>query len=267
MEQRSEKKFAQQAFRLYFPPAKSVLSKKTFLQKKSPHRMAKQEELPNFKMGYGRLIQRADSLDNTLERDKDILAAERGLTPERRAELMTRRNALSSHPTDEEAKVDVGIAAENKEASRRTLEVGMRDFRGMAATKFGEGSARFKAFKFDDLTRLEDNQLARGGRRVVRLATRFLTVLESEGMTLVKIGKLRTDTDKFDLDIDLVDAAEEERDDLTQDRIVLGNAVYDTLTELAGIGRAHWIDKDEAKANDYVIDDQPDPTEPDTPTA
>lgn len=208
-----------------------------------------------YQMEDADLIQRADELVNSMIRDaEDFLT--RKVDRSRRDELVTARNTFSDFPTDEELLGELNKASEDKDGLRDKLESAIRTIRGMADTQFG-GKGFYKSFGFDDLSRKTDNGLIRMARRVVRIATRFKDELGNQGLKDTHLTGLTELAAKFDDGVDAVEQAVEERDINTQQRVLLGNALYDKMIEFADIGKSLYEDTDEAKYNDYVITDTP----------
>jgi len=59
--------------------------------------------------------------------------------------------------------------------------------------------------------------------------------------------------DELDTLVDEQRFAVKDRDIAVDDRIKKGNALYEKLVELAEYGKSAWLNKNEAKYNDYVI--------------
>lgn len=223
--------------------------------------MADKENKRKYQMADSTLIQKSEDIISSMTRDAADFLAKRNVAPARMATLNTAQAAFAEFPTDEELQGDVTVRTEYKDAKRVALEEAIRSIRGMADTKFN-GSGLYKTFAFNDLSGQTDPELVRMGKRVARVGTTLLSQLASEGLTAQMLTDLETLSADFFALIDGVDDAEETRDIKTQQRVTLGNALYDKVVEFANIGKAIYEDTDEAKYNDYVITDTPPPPPP-----
>ncbi len=55
--------------------------------------------------------------------------------------------------------------------------------------------------------------------------------------------------------MDAVKQAEATRDTKTQERVMQGNALFREVSRLSSIGQTLFVNTDEAKYNDYVLDE------------
>jgi hypothetical protein len=72
-------------------------------------------------------------------------------------------------------------------------------------------------------------------------------------MTQVMIDNLRAEAQVMEDKYHAIALKEGERDDATEERINLANALYNNLAKYCQIGKSIWDDISEAKYNDYVI--------------
>jgi glucose-6-phosphate isomerase len=85
------------------------------------------------------------------------------------------------------------------------------------------------------------------------VGTSFLADLASEGLTAAFLTEITNLADKLDKQIDDMEAANENRDIKTQERVVLGNNLWNTMVKYANIGKSLYEFSDEARYNDYVL--------------
>ncbi len=218
--------------------------------------MRKSEVKPIFNQSFADLMQLGDKADDLMERDAVELLPY-GVDATFRSDTATLTQDLKDFPTDEELQGAAAEQTEIKNESADVVKVLIRSVMVRAKNAFGESSAKYRRFGTKGLDELTDNDLLKCGKRVVRTATLFQVPLSAKGLTPAMIAALNTKVTTFDDDIDAQDDAIRQRDNATEDRIELGNALYKKITELFDYGKDYWITRDEAKYNDYVIYDQP----------
>lgn len=218
--------------------------------------MRKSEVTPQFQMSFGDLMQLGDKADDLMERDAAELLPY-GVDATYRTDTATLTDDLKNFPTDEELQAEVSEKTETKNLSADAVKVFIRSVMVRAKAAFGEASAKYRRFGTKGMDDLADNDLLKCGKRVVRVATFFQVPLAAKGLTPAMITDLDGKVTTFDNDIDAQDDAIRQRDNATEDRIELGNALYAKIVELFDYGKDYWVTRDEAKYNDYVIYDQP----------
>lgn len=208
-----------------------------------------------YSMSDGDLIQRADLLEISITRDA-VDFADRGVDAPRVAIMTDARAAFAAYPTDallQGQAIDKRIIKDN---ARTALLVSLRKIRSMADTKYN-GQGLYTTFGFKDMDDKSDNDLVRLATGVVMAANTMLDDLVTEGLTAEKITALEALNTAFDTAVDLHRKAIQTRDISTQNRVTLGNNLYKPMVELANIGKSIYQDSDEARYNDYVINDSP----------
>ena len=214
--------------------------------------MPRREEIRRYRMSDARLVQLTDSVRQSAQRDAAELIAY-GVTAATITALEAARDAFADNPTDEELSGDLVIATQAKNAEKTELQRQVRQISDRARIKFGEADGRFRKFGVELLTRQGDDELVRTAKRVVRVATGLLPELTSEGLTAIMIAELGASADTFDNLVDAQDEAFKNRDIAVDERISLGNTLYDLLVNLAAKGKLCWEDVNEAKYNDYIL--------------
>jgi len=132
-------------------------------------------------------------------------------------------------------------------------ETQTRNIRRMAANIFGEGSRKYKGFGFDGINALKDVERIKAYYRIVRRADARLADLAPEGLTAGLITTYTAACAAADLAYDVLVDTIQDRDEATEDRIELANAIYAEVVKICNTGKTYWFDKSEAKYNDYVI--------------
>jgi len=223
-----------------------------YKQLKPIHIMTLKSKIRNYKMSDAALVQLADSIKTSAERDATELAAY-GVDPAEITALQTARDAFSETDTDEELSGYMVTATQNKNAKREELLIATRQISDRARIAFGETHGKFRTFGASGLSKLNDNELVRTGRRIARVATDFLADMAGLGLTVPIIDDQLLMVADFDDLIDVQDAAIKRRDISVDERIGVGNALYELLVTLAAKGKLCWQDTNEAKYNDYIL--------------
>jgi len=191
--------------------------------------------------------------------------ATRKVDATRIAEVTTLSTQLKNFPTDKELQGALIVATEVKDATKKDLLVKLNNVRGMAETKYGK-SGKYKTFSFGELSRIPDEKLFSTAKRVVRVGTSLLAELATEGLTAAQLSEISSVGAILDNNLDAIEAAEENREIKKQDRIIIGNNLWDKMVINANIGKSLFQFKDEARYNDYVLTDAPPSTPPTPPT-
>lgn len=218
-----------------------------------------------YKIADASLKQLADDLKDSIQRDATDFTT-RGFDNAKLTNLQNLIDAFNNTSTDEELRAQVTIAVEAKDALALTLRQELSAIRSRAKNKYGEATGKYNSFGFGELSSLNDDELYRTAKRVVRVGTTLLADLSSEGLTQAILDNVATIANNFDTAIDKVGEANETRDLETQNRIQKGNALYTEMVKLANTGKSLYEFSNEAKYNDYVlIQTTADKEEPVTP--
>ncbi|MEI8201504.1 MAG: hypothetical protein WCH34_00715 [Bacteroidota bacterium] len=223
--------------------------------------MRKTEVTPNYKMSNANLAHLGRKGVSLYERDQAELATY-GIDDGFRDTLEDLTKQVEDFPTDEELQADVSDATDVKDTKAEEVRTAIRPIMARAHDAFKEHPAKIRRFGTKGMDDLPDIQLHRLASRVVRTATLFLSELASKGLTLAIINDLKDKNDALNDAIDAKVESEEDRDNATEDRIILGNLLYAKIVEMFNDGKSYWVDKSEAKYNDYVIYDTPTITPP-----
>lgn len=198
------------------------------------------------------LAQLGDKAVGLIERDLAELATY-GIDNDDKVWIADTTEAFKEYPTDEELEGEVSDKTEEKDEAADVVKVDVRSIMVRAENAFGVKAAKYRKFGTKGMDELDDNDLHRLGNRVVRVATGYLAALAEEGLTQEIIDALAAKNLVFDDAIDAKDEAVRTRDISTEDRIELGNSLYGKIVKVFNAGKDHWVNKDEAKYNDYVI--------------
>ena len=212
----------------------------------------KKEVIRDYRMTDADLAQLGDKAVGLIERDLAQLDTY-GIDDEDKDWIADTTEAFKNYPTDEELEGEVSDKTEEKDEAADVVKVDVRSIMVRVSNGFGEKSAKYRKFGTKGMDELDDNDLHRLGSRVERVATGYLAKLEEEGLTQDIIDALADKNKVFDDAIDAKDEAVRERDISTEDRIELANSLYAKIVKVFNAGKDYWVNKDEAKYNDYVI--------------
>ena len=212
----------------------------------------KQPPETNFSFSFGRLVIIADEKASFMERDAAEFAL-RGVDALAITAFRDQTEEFDNLETDEEylgLQNDIGIV---KDGNAEIVRVAIRRIRTMAENKFGKKSAKVRRFGVSDLSNMSDAELHRCAKRVKRVATGYLALLASEGLTEPIITDLETKNQTFEDSIEEHEDAIADRDDAQEDRVEKANALYTQMEKHCNTGRDIWETTNAAKANDYII--------------
>ena len=212
----------------------------------------KKEVIRDYRMTDADLAQLGDKAVGLIERDLAQLDTY-GIDDEDKDWIADTTEAFKNYPTDEELEGEGSEKSEEKSEAADGGKVDERSSKERGSNGFGEKSDKYRKFGTKGMDELDDNDLHRLGSRVVRVATGYLAKLEEEGLTQDIIDALADKNKVFDDAIDAKDEAVRERDISTEDRIELANSLYAKIVKVFNAGKDYWVNKDEAKYNDYVI--------------
>jgi hypothetical protein len=220
--------------------------------------MKKLEVIRNYRFDDANLVQLSRTAIAYMRRDAADFTAN-GTLPAQVTDFETQTETFENFVTDAEALGNQEEATLQKDQKAEVLRVAIRTIMTKAENKFGLQSARFKKYGTEALSRFDDANLIICARRVARVATADLTLLSPSpyGLTAAHIADLRNKANDFEHA--LINQKERigDRDILQEDRVEMGNKLYDTLVAYCNTGKNIWETRDVAKYNDYVIYNTP----------
>ena len=153
-------------------------------------------------------------------------------------------------------------ATENKDASEEKLRLALRTYRTMVHNKWGINHRNYRVYKFERLHHTTDDILHRLARTVRLVAPRHLADLATEGLTQDMLDNIEQLDIQFELDMDLQQNAQTEREIQTQQRIEMGNNLYKEMMRLSNIGKDLYATTNSARYRDYIIYNEPSTKKP-----
>lgn len=204
----------------------------------------------------GKLEQTTDSVLAAAETDKAVMEP-RGVNLARRTAVKALRDDFSIFPADDYYAGEQTIATEAKDLARAQLTTAVRTVFTAAENVFGLKSKQYKQFGDPALTRLTDNDMVRNARNARRLAEKYSSSLEAEGITAAFLAELDKLIKALDDGIDEQKAAEREREIAKGERVDKGNLLYTEVVKICNTGKDVWAEVNEAKYKQYVIYNTP----------
>lgn len=222
--------------------------------------MKKQIASRNYNLSDGSLVQVADGIIKSVERDFAEFSV-RGMTPLRLQRLQNLRDRFAVTDSDEILEGAKMIATETKNTLRSKLEAALRTLIIIAENRWGRTTAKFRQLGDTHITAMTDENFVRNARVIIRVIEINTMELMEEGLTNDLVHQAMVLRDQFDAAIDEQLVAIRNRDIATEERITYGNELYAELVKVTNTGKDLWYSLNEAKYNDYLIYDSPTKTE------
>jgi hypothetical protein len=156
-------------------------------------------------------------------------------------------------PDDDELLGDQMISTEKKYAAAEKLKSAIRSLMTRVALKFPNKSGRYRKFGTAKMGDMTDAQLLFCARRVVRVARGQMDFLSEVGINDNVLQRISLASQEFEKALNIQQDKVSDRDIAVENRIELGNKVYDQLVTLCNIGKDIWAEKDPAKYEQYAL--------------
>jgi len=204
------------------------------------------------------LIQLADDMYHSAIRDLAELA-HYGVTMTVLTTIMADRDGFSDYQTDQELMGAMISATQQRDATMGKVREEIDRIVSRVRFKWSEQSGEYRRFGVFSISRQKPTELLYMGKRVVQMATEYLSDLASEGLTMGIITNLDAQLQNLDAEILEQKNSIKERDYATFKRTELGNKLYTGLALLAEKGKLCWKFSNEALYNDYIIHEKSNP--------
>lgn len=155
--------------------------------------------------------------------------------------------------TDEQSTGNQMISTQAKHTQQEALIAAILQVTRRAHIVFANSEGHLKQFGNNNLTTLNDDELAKTGALVYTSGTRFFSELSPRGLTAQHLATVKSATDAFSRALVNQFIAKTQRNASAFTRIELGNRFYKMLIEACDIGKAIWGPINEALYNDYVL--------------
>jgi len=211
-----------------------------------------------FKMPQSELIKVSFDKHSYLLRDAAELAP-RGVDAARIAAFNKLRQDFELLPTDIELDGTKQEATQAKEKVQAAAVTQLQAIMGIVGTVHDVRSASYRMFGSAGLATGPEAELYVGLLRVVRVGRAHLADYAPKGLTAAMLDALAASATEFLARLGTQQDAETARGRAADVRILAGNALYEELIDLCGIGKALYATTDARKYDDYVVTDAPAP--------
>lgn len=171
--------------------------------------------------------------------------------------MMAEADAFADYLTDWEAKGDQAEFTAIKNTKAEDLRVGLRELMARVEQKIVPGSAKHNKFRCQNLAKQNDADLLISAKLAVREAKENLAELADTGINQPLLDSTNNLIQAYENALLEQLKAIGSRDELQEERVNRGNALYNRLITYANIGKTIWETKNAAKYNDYVIYNTP----------
>lgn len=202
----------------------------------------------------GTLDELGDSLIVSARRDIAEMTTF-GYNDARLGEIEMQIRTFKEFPNDEYYTGLMAISTATKNTAIRNMSEVSEAIVRRAINKYKKDAPEVNMYGWTGYITKTDSEKVRVNRLVHRTGTSQLVALASEGLTAAILLDLQSKITASDLALTEKDTKVKERDSAVNQRITLGNALYEALVKLADTGKQIWEDTDESKYNDYVIYD------------
>ena len=206
----------------------------------------------NYRLTDNELITFTHSLAIAMTRDLTELA-NYGVTAANITDMVKLADDFQIFPTDDILRADLSYAIEQRDAARQALAPMMRGISVRAKVVFGDNSAKYRALNPGNITQLSDSDLGTVARQQHQRAVEEKTALAAQGLTVEYLAEYATEIENFITVVDLVKKQKEIRDDKTETRIAMGNAIYALVLKYCDFGKTEFEYTSPAKYTDYII--------------
>jgi len=214
--------------------------------------MKKQEVIREYHFQDGELITEGKAKIAFMRRDATEFATY-GIEGTAIDSLEAAIETFTDNVTDVELLGKQILSTEAKDGKAEAVREGIRAVMDRVVLEHESNSTEYELFGTASLSRQTDSELMITAKRVYRLGTEGLAVFAQHGVTAAMLSSLLTAREELD-DL-MVDQKIKIglRDNLQEDRVEEGNAIYKKLVAYTGTGKSIWEASDVAKYNDYVL--------------
>lgn len=216
--------------------------------------MAKKPTKRTYPFSDGTLVQTADDIIAFGTRDLADIGGF-GYTALEIGAIQTIRDTFFGFPVDEFYSGEISVATAAKNAAVATMANRAEDIVMIASRTYGDASPTMSLFGFTGFGKRRDPDKLMVCKTIHKVATDRLAELTAKGLTAGILTDFLGEINAADLAFTTKNIKVSERDSKTQERIILGNSLYAKIVELCKVGKHVYEDTDEAKYNDYVINE------------
>jgi len=206
----------------------------------------------NFNFSFGTLTQRADRVDNLLERDATQFL-NLGYDDNFRTRLKESVNSFRQLPSDDFWLGQKMLKTENRNKLYESLFELLLDLKFRSKLALGEDSVEFRALRFSRLKDIKPQDLIIMARHVNITAREMLDQLNKRNITTDTLDEMTARATALDDAIDEQKMMASTREAKAFERAEKANAIYATISEICEVGKRIWEGNNVAYFNDYVI--------------
>ncbi|HUM51435.1 MAG TPA: hypothetical protein PK431_06440 [Chitinophagales bacterium] len=172
-------------------------------------------------------------------------------------ELQANMRTFEDFPDDHQMESIQMGATQRKNAKAELIREAVASVMLRVQNKFGFGSARYKSFGTHGLAKRDDANLMIAALRVVDRATFYLADLAEHGLAMPELDALTTHCEEFKLLLIEHNNKIGERSIAQEDRVLMGNALFELLKKYCRSAKNHWYTRSEAHYSHYIIYNTP----------
>lgn len=206
----------------------------------------------NYKMSDADLCMFTSNLVMFLTRDVSDLTIF-GVTAPKIAALKALGDQLEVFPADGSVVGDVMQATEEKNAIREQVLQVIRNMAVRVEIKWGNPSPHYRKLNLKSPSQQSDGDLSATSWTVHTRMTEFLPDLADLGLTQEELDDFAELNESFEVSLNHQIDEIAKRDLLTDQRITLGNSVYDLVSSYCNIGKTYYEKISPARYDDYII--------------
>ncbi len=158
-------------------------------------------------------------------------------------------------PDDDELLGDQMVVTDKKYAAAEQLKSAIRGVMTRVKMKYSNRSGRYRKFGTSKMGDMTDAQLLFCGRRVIRVARAQIDFLAETGLNENVLKKVADACQTFETATNIQHDKIADRDIAVENRVEIGNLLYDEFIKICEIGKDIWAETDKAKYESYTVYD------------
>ena len=187
------------------------------------------------------------------QRDRERFAAEFNYDAHRLKGFYDRTQRFAAMPDDDELLGDQMVVTDKKYEAAEHLRHMIRSVMTRVRMQFSNRTGRYRKFGTSKMGDMTDAQLLFCGRRVIRVARAQWDFLAETGLNESHLERLATACQRFELAMNIQQDRVADRDISVEQRVEVGNTLYDELITVCDIGKDLWAETDRARYEAYCI--------------
>ncbi len=169
--------------------------------------------------------------------------------------FLTRCQKFIDVPDDDELLGDQMVVTDKKYEAGEKVRHAIRSVMTRVRLQFSNRTGRYRKFGTAKIGDMTDAQLLFCGRRVIRVARAQWDFLAETGLNEGHLEKLSKACQAFELAMNIQQDKVADRDIAVENRIDIGNLLYEELIKVCDIGKDIWAETDRTRYDAYCIYD------------